>query len=94
MGKQRAVQAPPPRWRWRWLVVGGVLVLAVATVWWASEAQRPSGGAPRLVAGKTEVDLGDFPFNKMARAVFSLTNAGDGPLKILDVSAVRALQGC
>jgi hypothetical protein len=40
------------------------------------------------------MDLGDFPFEKMARAVFTLTNAGDGPLKILEVSAVRALQGC
>jgi hypothetical protein len=75
-------------------VAGGILAIAVGAAWWLSEAQRPSGGTPRLVADRTEMDLGDFPFEKMARAVFTLTNAGDGPLRILEVSAVRALQGC
>lgn len=94
MGKKRVKQRPPQRSGWRWAVVGGVLLVAVGAFWWFSEAQKPSGGTPRLVADRTEMDLGDFPFNKMARAAFTLTNAGDGPLKILDVSPVRVLQGC
>jgi len=75
-------------------VAGGVLLVAVGAFWWFSEAQKPSGGTPRLQVDRTEMDLGDFPFNKMARAVFTLANAGDGPLKVLDVSPVRVLQGC
>jgi len=94
MGKKRVKQVPPPRSSWRWVVAGSVLLVGVAAFWWLSEAQNPSGATPRLEAAKTEVDLGDFPFDKMARAVFTLTNGGDGPLKILDVSPVRALQGC
>jgi hypothetical protein len=77
-----------------WAVAAASLLVPVAAFWWLSEAQKPSGATPRLVADKTEVDLGDFPFDKMARAVFTLTNGGEGPLKILDVSPVRALQGC
>ena len=94
MSKGQGEQQGGRRWGWRWTVAGAILAIAVAAAWWISEAQRPAAGAPRLVADRTEMDLGDFPFEKMARAVFTLTNGGDGPLKILDVSPVRALQGC
>jgi hypothetical protein len=96
MGKKRAKRppAPPAGRRWVWAVAAAGLLVGVAAFWWVSEAQKPSAGTPRLAVDRTEVDLGDFPFDKMARAVFTLTNAGDSPLKVLDVSPVRALQGC
>ncbi len=96
MGKKRAKRpsAPAAGRRWIWAVAAASLVVAVSAFWWIQGGQTASGGAPRLVADKSEIDLGDFPFEKMARAVFTLTNGGDGPLKILDVSPVRALQGC
>ena len=94
MGKKRVKQAPPRRSGWRWVMAGGILAVVIATFWWLQGSQTASGGTPRLQVDKTDVDLGDFPFDKMAWAVFTLTNAGDGPLKILDVSSVRALQGC
>lgn len=94
MGKKPSRRDRPRRSGWRWVVGLSVLAVVIAGFWWLQGAQTVSGGTPRLQADKIEVDLGDFPFEKMARAVFTLTNAGDGPLKILDVSPVRALQGC
>jgi hypothetical protein len=43
---------------------------------------------------RTEVDLGTLPFETPARVVFTLTNAGDGLLRIADVPPVRVLEGC
>lgn len=94
MGKKRGKQRAPRRSSWRWVVAGGVLLVAVAALWWLSEAQKPSGGTPRLVVDRTEIDLGYFHFEKRARAVFTLSNAGDGPLRVLDVPPVKALKGC
>jgi hypothetical protein len=62
--------------------------------WWFSEAQDTSGGTPRLVMDRTEVDLGHFPFEAPARAVFTLTNAGDGLLRLTEVPPVKVLKGC
>ena len=94
--KLRRKTAQPHRSRWHsvGLILAAAAGVAAIAFWWIQGAQTASGGTPRLVADRTEMDLGDFPFEKMARAVFTLTNAGNGPLRILDVSAVRALQGC
>ena len=97
MGKRRntpRVKQPPPRrpgWR---RAAFGVLVLVAAGgggLWWLWDA---FGGTPRLVVDRTEVDLGALPFEAPATVVFTLTNAGDGLLKIADVPPVRVLEGC
>jgi hypothetical protein len=46
------------------------------------------------VVDRTEVDLGSLPFEAPATVVFTLTNAGDGLLRIADVPPVRVLKGC
>ena len=94
--KKRAKQPPPrrPSRRSLWVVAGAGLLVAVAAFWWFSEAQRPSGGTPRLVVDRTEIDLGYFPFEKRAKAVFTLTNAGDGLLRLVEVPQVTVLKGC
>jgi hypothetical protein len=40
------------------------------------------------------VDLGDLPYGAPARAVFTLTNAGPGLLKLAGVPRVEAVKGC
>ncbi|MBI4608954.1 MAG: hypothetical protein HY726_08100 [Candidatus Rokubacteria bacterium] len=96
MGKQRARQAPPRRRRWRWAALAalGLIAAAAAGFWWFSEPPAASGGTPRLVVNRTEVDLGDLPFEAPARAVFTLTNAGDGLLRLASVPPVKLLKGC
>jgi len=96
MGKQRGKQRPRRRPRWRWAALAGVVLVAVGAgaFWWFSEAQDTSGGTPRLLMDRTEVDLGYLPFEAPARVVFTLTNAGDGLLRLADVPPVKVLKGC
>lgn len=96
MGKQRGKQRPRRRPRWRWAALAGIVLVAVGAgaFWWFSEAQDTSGGTPRLVMDRTEVDLGYLPFEAPARVVFTLTNAGDGLLRLADVPPVKVLKGC
>jgi hypothetical protein len=94
MSKGQGKQQGGRRGGWRWVVAGGVVLVGVAAFWWPLGAQKPSGGTPRLVVDRTEIDLGYFPYDKRAKAVFTLTNAGDAPLRILEVPPVKALKGC
>lgn len=96
MGKQWVKQPTPPRWGWRWVVLGVVLLLigGGAAGWWLSAAPDAAAGRPRLVLDRDVVDLGYLPFEAPARVVFTLSNAGDGPLKLADVPRVKAVKGC
>lgn len=100
MGKRRNTprvkQLPPRRPRWRRAAFGVLVLVAVGggALWWRWGAWDAFGGTPRLVVDRTEVDLGALPFEAPARVVFTLTNAGDGLLKIADVPPVRVLKGC
>lgn len=96
MSKRKRVEPPPRRARWRWAVMGvlAVIVLGAGTFWWLSAGPDASGGTPRLVVDREVVELGDLPFEAPARVVFTLTNTGNGPLKIAEVPRVKAVQGC
>jgi hypothetical protein len=83
------------RWGRRvWLVGGIVLVAAAAGLWFRPAPNDSSGGTPRLVVDRTEVDLGYRRFDMPARVVFTLTNGGDAPLRLTDSPRVRAVAGC
>ena len=97
MSKKPRVAPPVPRrGRWRWAVMGALVVVGAGagTFWWMSTGPDASGGAPRLVVDREVVELGDIPFEAPARVVFTLTNAGDGTLKIAEVPRVKAVEGC
>jgi hypothetical protein len=66
-------------------------------VWFVTQPQEdtsPGTLGPRLVVSQERVDLGNQPFNKMARAEFTLTNQGDRPLKLDTSTPIRVLEGC
>ena len=96
MSKRKRVEPPPRRARWRWAVMGvlTVIVLGAGTFWWLSAGPDASGGTPRLVVDREVVELGDIPFEAPARVVFTLSNAGDGRLKLRDEPRVKVLKGC
>lgn len=96
MGKRRAKETPPRRPRWWWVAFGGLalIVAGVALAWWHWELPDAVGGTPRLVLDREVVDLGVLPFEAPARVVFTLTNAGNGPLRLAEVPRVKALKGC
>lgn len=79
-----------------WLVV--VVVVGVALVatgaWWLLGSGGIAGGTPSLAVDREVIELGRYPFDKWARATFTLSNTGDGPLRILNDPDVSALKGC
>jgi hypothetical protein len=83
--KTLARQSPPqlPKKRWAALVTLGLIAVSAVGLWGPAQAGEASSGTPRLVVDRTEIDLGDLPFDQLATAVFTLTNAGDGVLNIL-----------
>ncbi|HSF29483.1 MAG TPA: hypothetical protein VLK82_03285 [Candidatus Tectomicrobia bacterium] len=87
--------SPQPRpWHWAACRLLGLMVLSLSILWWPAEAGDASEGAPRLVVDRTEIDLGDLPYGQRTTAVFTLTNAGQGVLKIIEDPAVEAIKGC
>jgi hypothetical protein len=77
-----------------WAVVGALLAIGVGA--WAGSRgpMATADGGARLSLDREVIDLGDLPFSAPARAVFTLTNTGTGPLRILEPPRVRAVQGC
>lgn len=95
MMRKARTPLPPRRPRWRRAVLGLALVAALGVGgWWVAPRGTASGGTPRLVVDRTDLDLGAFAFQEPARAVFTLGNAGDGVLKVVEVLPVKALKGC
>lgn len=97
MGKNRKRQDEQARRRTRKRRAVGVVLVAVIAViagWWLWNTPEASGGTPKLAIDREVVDLGDLPFETPARVVFTLSNAGDGTLRIPDVPRVRAEEGC
>ena len=96
MDKKRVVPPPPRRSARRRVLVGALAMIPVGGVafWWLSDTLDLSGGTPRLVLDREVVDLGYLPFEAPARVVFTLTNAGNGSLRLAGVPRVKVLKGC
>ena len=72
-----------------------VVVLGGGAAWlFSSSPHEAAARTPRLAVDRTEVDLGYRRFDSIARVVFTLTNAGDGPLRLAEVPRVKVVQGC
>ncbi len=101
MSKRRKGQTAPPAQgrRARTIVLGGVAIalaaVGAAAAWWLSgEPGAATAGTPRLVVDRREVDLGYRRFDEPARVVFTLTNAGNGLLRLSEVPRVKVAAGC
>jgi len=94
MTKKRGQGLPVRHSRMPWAVVSAVLVVGIVGGWWISGGPGALGKTPRLIVDREVVDLGDLPFNTPARVVFTLTNAGEGTLKLAGVPRVEAVKGC
>jgi hypothetical protein len=96
MGKRYINQLSRRRRRWPWTALGA---LALITLGAAAFSGRPqsrdaSSATPRLVVDRTDVDLGYLRFGVRARTTFTLSNAGDGVLRLKEVPRVIAKAGC
>ena len=70
-----------------------VIAVGVSALWWFA-GSPDAAGQPRLVVDRAEVDLGYIRFDAPARVVFTLSNAGDAPLRLKEVPRVVAKAGC
>lgn len=91
--------APPPRRSGRARAVIALSLAAVALAgggaWWAWSHRETTGpGTPRLAVDRTAADLGYRRFDEPTRVVFTLTNAGDGVLRLSGVPRVEVVAGC
>lgn len=96
MGKQPGKQAPPRHTGWRRVTLGalGLLAVGAAAFWGLSGTPDTSGGTPRLVVDRTEIDLGYRRFDTPVRAAFTLTNTGTGMLRLREAPPVILRAGC
>lgn len=77
-----------PRWSWLALIV--LVIVAFGVVY---TVQQPSG-TPQLQIDETTLDFGDVRYGSPVRAVFTVQNNGDAPLRILEQPIVEVVQGC
>ncbi len=75
--------------------LGGIVLLFVVFVALTTVSQATPGviGA-RIQIDRDEIDLGNQPFDRTVRAMFTVKNAGDGTLKLEVPRLVTALEGC
>lgn len=82
-----------------WWLLGSGILLALAAVFFAVQAQNPGGeteipGTPRLAADKQAVDLGDVRLGQTVTVTFDLSNDGDGTLHFQEAPYVEVVEGC
>jgi hypothetical protein len=76
------------------LALGGLVAVTAAAVWLWPSVDGTGAGIPRLAVDRADIDLGYLRFDSPARVVFTLSNTGDGPLRLAGVPPVRAVAGC
>ncbi len=91
---RRAARGSRAPWAWIALVALGVLMVAGGGFWWFAGTREASAGTPRLVVDRERIDLGYQHFGATAHAAFTVTNTGNGVLKILDTPTIRVVKGC
>ena len=88
---------------WPLLLVGLatlIIIIGVALLWSRSSRAPTAGtsvevtGQPKLVLDRQVIDFGKVQVDQPVKAVFTLTNAGDKPLQILNEPVVEVREGC
>ena len=76
-------------------VVIGILLIAAVAVFASYEPYAPEvTGRPNLVLDKSSIDFGTLPLNQAVSAEFRVRNTGDQPLTITNEPFVRVAEGC
>ncbi len=80
-----------------WLFTGAALlvILGVGLWLWSTKLEfGPGDLGPKLSVNAERLDFGNVVFDKMVRAEFVVTNAGDRTLTLDTSTPVRVIEGC
>jgi hypothetical protein len=89
--KRRRKQAKPFSLR-PYLIIGSVLLLAVASYWWLI---RPNIEKPPVISvDQTQINFGDVQLGTPLSFIIRVTNNGEGPLRFKETPYIEVLEGC
>jgi len=94
------VNPTPKRPSWLFPVVAiGVIVVVIGAVLVISQSNQSGvaitvNGKPNVSVDKSVIDFGDVHFGNPVTAIFTVSNSGDQPLKLLQPPQLEVLQGC
>ncbi len=74
------------------LALAGALLIAYGALAGSPDIQGKNG--PRLAVDQDSIDIGDQHFDTTVRATVTLTNKGDGTLKLDVPKLATAVEGC
>ncbi len=81
-----------------WALVGALVLIGLGLLVYGQIQSAPPTilgvNGPRLQLDREQVALGDRHFGTTVRAVFTLTNTGDGTLIVNAPKVATAVQGC
>ncbi len=80
------------------LIIGGAMLLLVAVFFAFARQPQPTidvaGGTPKIKADKEFVDLGDQKLGNTVQVSFTISNEGDGTLRLTKEPYVEVKEGC
>jgi hypothetical protein len=75
------------------LVVFGGILLIVAIFLFARQGGG-DGGTPSIAVDQQKIDYGDVKFNTPKSFAITVTNTGNGELRLKDAPYIEVLEGC
>lgn len=92
MSRRRRHQSRGPRFPLVVVVFGGVLLVAAAIIF--AVRGGDGGGTPALAVDQEVIDYGDVKLDTQLTFSVTLTNAGDGVLRIREDPYIEVVEGC
>lgn len=81
-----------------WLIGAGAVLVLLALfagdVGGFGSGRSTTGAKPQLISDREAIDLGDVKLGEPVSVTFTLTNAGDGPLRFNEAPYVEVVEGC
>jgi hypothetical protein len=79
---------------WLLLVLGGVLLVVAALLYFANRGGGDVSGTPVISVEPASIDYGDQTFGTNLTFDFEVTNKGDGTLRFQEKPYIEILEGC
>ena len=79
---------------WLVIILGGVLLLGAAGLFFANRSGAGGGGTPAIAVDPQSIDFGDQLLGTNLTFEIEVTNRGDGALRFKEEPYIKVLEGC